>query len=381
MNSKRRAGLSAFLTLVFFLSLPAACEQSPPPATGEQQEVITLPGQTLTERSVAAGTEPEAGSSPPAGFVFVPRGTVSGSDTLAVSFTYPEGATFAGETGTQYGAFVAGRTVTIPAFYMAATELSFGRWQEARDWGKTHGYTFANEGKGGGAEHPVTNVSWRDAVVWCNAASEKDGLEPVYYRYGGANILKDASGGSPPNAGADRALMLWEKNGYRLPTLDEREWAARGADPTAPDWLFRYSGSNNIDEAAWYYGTSGGGVGSTHPDFGSHVAGTKAPNRLGIYDLSGNVMEWGWDWMHFAGNGVLPEGSEGFTGRKLDPATPLGGPGYRSGVATQKPMMGGSWWSSSPYSLNVMWWGYDPSYQDGYVGFRVVRSWANDIGI
>jgi formylglycine-generating enzyme required for sulfatase activity len=168
--------------------------------------------------------------------------------------------------------------------------------------------------------------------------------------------------------------MKWEKKGYRLPTIDEREYAARGGDPEALDWRYLYSGGDNPDPVAWYYGTSGGGVGSSHPDYGTHPGREKAANRLGIYDLSGNVMEWGWDWMHFAGNGLLPESTIGFTGKKLDPATPIGGPGYGPG-ANQKPMMGGSWWSSAPYSLNAYWWGYLPDYQDGWVGFRVVRSW------
>jgi formylglycine-generating enzyme required for sulfatase activity len=378
MNRKRRhKRLSAyFVTLLLLFSLFASCEQPPGPAQTEQEnEQETLPSQSLAQRPAGGGTEAKPGSVP-AGFVFVPRGTVTGSDAYSVTFVYPPGATFEGETGTQYGAFVEGRSVTIPAFYMAETEVSLGRWNAVREWALEHGYAFANAGFADGEDHPVAGISWRDAVVWCNAASELEGLDPVYYRYGGEALLRDATGGSPPNAPADRALMLWEKNGYRLPTMDEREYAARGADPAAPEWLYWYAGSNNIDEVAWHYGTSGGGLagGSEHSDYGTHPGGEKLPNRLGIYDLSGNVMEWGWDWMHFAGNAVLPQSSLGFEGKKLDPATPIGGPGYGAG-ATQKPMSGGSWWSSSPYSLNAMWWGYSPNYTDNLVGFRVVRSW------
>jgi formylglycine-generating enzyme required for sulfatase activity len=218
--------------------------------------------------------------------------------------------------------------------------------------------------------------------VWCNAASEKDGLQPVYYRYGGEAVLRQSSNAFGVNQAADRAVMKREKDGYRLPTMCEREFAARGADPSLPDWLYLYSGSDDPDEVAWYWRTAGMGLSkepgyetdpTMHPDYGAHAGGEKAPNRLGIYDLSGNVMEWGWDWMHFAGNGKLPEGTIGFEGRKLDPSIPEEGPPYGEGY-TQKPMSGGSWYSSSPYSLNAMWWGYTTNYHDTWVGFRVVRS-------
>ncbi|MDR0732391.1 MAG: formylglycine-generating enzyme family protein [Treponema sp.] len=332
----------------------------------------------------------------PDGFVWVPGASVTGSDAYKASFVYPEGATYAGETGVQYGAFVEGRAVTVKSFFMAKYEVAYGWWHEVYQWAVSDErgaakYVFANQGREtprsapGAAptdqrDHPVIDISWRDAVVWCNAASEKDGLDPVYYRYGGEAVLRQSSDVSGVNQAADRAVMKREHNGYRLPTMCEREFAARGGDPSLPDWLYRYSGSDDPDEVAWYWRTSGAGLSkepgyeadpTSHPDYGAHAGGEKKPNRLDIYDLSGNVMEWGWDWMHFAGNGILPA-SSGFGGKKLDPSLPEEGPPYGQGY-TQKPMSGGSWYSSSPYSLNAMWWGYTTNYHDTWVGFRVVR--------
>jgi formylglycine-generating enzyme required for sulfatase activity len=337
----------------------------------------------------------------PEGFVWVPGAAVTGSDSYQASFVYPEGADYEGETGVQYGAFVEGRSVTIKSFFMAKYEVSYGWWHEVCQWAVSDErgaakYTFANQGRetpdsaSGAAptdkqDHPVIDISWRDAVVWCNAASEKDGLDPVYYRYGGEAVLRQSSDAFGVNQAADRAVMKRENNGYRLPTMCEREFAARGGDPSLPDWLYLYSGSDDPVEVAWHWRTSGMGLfkepgyetnPTKHPDYGTHAGGEKAPNRLGIYDLSGNAMEWGWDWMHFAGNGKLPE-SSGFAGKKLDPSIPEEGPPYGEGY-TQKPMSGGSWYSSSPYSLNAMWWGYNTNYHDTWVGFRVARSISNE---
>ena len=317
----------------------------------------------------------------PNGFAFVPRGTVKGSDAYRTVFTYPPGASFAGEEGVQYGAFEEGRTVEISAFYMAKHEVTWDEWDLVKTWATDEArgdkkYVFANDGLDSGGNRPVTGISWRDAIVWCNASTEwhnatagTEELEPVYYRHGGEDVLRSASG-TAASAVADNAVMKREKNGCRLPTMVEREYAARGADPLLPDWSFRYAGSDSPDEVAWYYGTSGDGLpgAPNHSDYGMHPVGTRAPNRLHIYDLSGNVMEWGWDWMHFTRNGKSP-GSDS----RLDPATPPEGPA-RSG-ASQKPMMGGNWHASSPYALNTMWWGFAPDYHDDKVGFRTVRSW------
>ena len=126
-------------------------------------------------------------------------------------------------------------------------------------------YTFVmgkNPSKFKGDNNPVENVSWYDAVKFCNALSQKMGLTPVY-KIDGNNVTQNTSA-----------------DGFRLPTVEEWQYAAKGGEN------YTYAGSNNVDEVAWYNGNSGS---KTHP------VAQKKPNGYGLYDMSGNVREWCWD--------------------------------------------------------------------------------------
>ncbi len=131
-----------------------------------------------------------------------------------------------------------------------------------------------------GLEKPVDSVSWYDAIYFCNKLSQKCGYKPVYSVNGETDVAK---WGYTPQEGKSikgEVEQNLKADGFRLPTNDEWTFAAKGGQG------FRYSGSDNIDEVGWYKENSDG---ETHP------VAQKKPNGYGLYDMSGNVEEWGWD--------------------------------------------------------------------------------------
>ena len=131
------------------------------------------------------------------------------------------------------------------------------------DWDRIMGY---NPSYFKSDDLPVENVGWYEAILFCNKKSEKNG-KITCYTIDGEQIECDFGAG-----------------GYRLPTEAEWEFAAIGGVKSKG---FRYAGSDNLDEVAWYSKNAGK---TTHPK------GGKLPNELGLYDMCGNVFEWCWDW-------------------------------------------------------------------------------------
>jgi formylglycine-generating enzyme required for sulfatase activity len=223
-----------------------------------------------------------------------------------------EAATITGE-GSE-GVFIDGRNVELKPFAIACREISWELWREVFLWATSHGYRIANQGTGISGGSPVTDSTWRDAVVWCNAYSEMAGLTPVYYAATSDSVLRESLGNiAAPDISspADRARMELGNNGYRLPLEAEWEFAAR----------------------------------------------EDRDKRLGLTAMNGDIAEWCWDWFH----------EDGITAD-----TPVTGDG--PGEFAHRVIRGGGWSPAldQAYSTNRNY--FRPFSSSPKIGFRVARS-------
>ena len=153
--------------------------------------------------------------------------------------------------------------VTVSSFYINKYEITKREYRELM--GKT---TFRSDYYNTDDNIPAT-CSWFDAIEFCNKLSQKEKLTPVYRSSG------------------DMIICDWEANGYRLPTEAEWEYAAKGGNKDSI--IYKYSGSNRYEAVARYSSNKDASL-SPMP------VGLLIPNILGLYDMSGNVSEWCWDW-------------------------------------------------------------------------------------
>ncbi len=226
----------------------------------------------------------------PAGMVLIPGGTNSGTNPLADeesdSDWYPE----------IY-------SLTVKSFYMDKYEITKEMWEEVYIWAIANGYIFDNAGSGKGTNHPVHTVNWYDVVKWCNARSEKQGLPAVYmvagviYRFGISDYVAQTTA-----------------VGYRLPTSEEWEYAARGGmqglrfpwgnsiDHSMANYVAvvngcSYDASQYADNESFFY----------HPAHNDGAMPYTSPvdyfpaNEYGLHNTVGNVAEWTFDYHPWGG--------------------------------------------------------------------------------
>ncbi len=232
-------------------------------------------------------------------------------------------------------------TVTLNSFYIGKYELTQAEYSQ---YMPNPGWT---SNRGLGPNYPAYYVSWYAAVKYCNLRSMAEGFTPCYTIGGSTN---PANWGAVPtednNATWDAVICNWSANGYRLLTEAEWEYAARGATNN-PDYL--YSGSDDISAVAWYNSNSGDT---------SHPVGTKAPNGIGTYDMSGNLWEWCWDWFSNSYYSSSPQ---------HNPTGPASG--------YSRVLRGGSWSSDTSYCRVANRCVHDPYIRLNLsVGFRLCRT-------
>ena len=234
----------------------------------------------------------------------IPEETGSGEFTVnGVTFTMlpVEGGTFTmGATSEQgsdaYSDESPTHQVTVSSFYIGKYEVTQELWAAVMG---------SNPSNFSGTNLPVETVSWDDIQTFISKLNELTGRT------------------------------------FRLPTEAEWEYAARGGNKSKG---YKYSGSNTIGDVAWYSGNSSSKT---------HEVGTKAPNELGLYDMSGNVWEWCSDWF-----GSYSSSSQ------TDPTGPSSG--------SNRVLRGGSWFNNAGYCRVSYRHNYTPSYRYYLYGFRLV---------
>ncbi|MBQ5906993.1 MAG: SUMF1/EgtB/PvdO family nonheme iron enzyme, partial [Treponema sp.] len=269
------------------------------------------------------------------------------SGNIPEGFVKVKGTTITGnESWTPWShVFVSRRSITIPDMYVCDHEVTRGEFKELMGTDPSTARAYDKDGNKltGDAvlNNPVNNVNWYAAIAYCNKLSLKENLTPCYSVSGVTDWENLDYSSIPTESDTNWDALSYDKeaDGYRLPTEAEWEWLARGGEN------YTYAGSNTVDDVAWYKTNTN--------DTGSREVKTKQANGYGLYDMSGNVWEWCYDWYDTVSSNTADTGASSGSFRV---------------------QRGGSW-DNGVSSCRVAYRDYYyPYYRNCYCGFRVVRS-------
>ena len=232
-------------------------------------------------------------------------------------------------------------TVSLTAYRIGETEVTQELWKAVmgNEPSAANGSPASGEDQ---VKRPVENINWYQAIAFCNKLSLKLGLMPCY-TVNGVNFETLEFNAIPTSNNEDwnKVTLDMSKNGFRLPTEAEWEWAAMGG--TSGKWAGTDK-KENLKDYAWYKQNS---------NTNTHEVKKRDANGYGLYDMSGNVLEWCWDWY----KGITPEGGQ-------DP----------QGVDTgnKRTVRGGSCYEDAEYVVRAYRFDYKPDTLNPYVGLRLV---------
>jgi len=304
----------------------------------------------MSQQSVPM-SHPVRGTGAPSGMVLIP----AGSFTMGNCLDPGEGRSDQLPLHTNF----------LSAFYMDQYEVSKLLWDEVRTWAVTNGYGFDNAGSGKAMNHPVHTISWYDAVKWCNARSQKEGLTAAFYTDAAQTAVYRTG-----QVNVSNVCVKWMA-GYRLPTEAEWEKAARGGAnghrfPWADVDTISHKQANyhvHAQDGTNYYAYDISPKQEFHPSYATgdfpytSPVGAFEANGYGLYDMAGNVWEWCWGWYDSAYYGSSPG---------TDPRGP-------TGRLSDRVLRGGSWNDYAYFSQCALRLDFDPGYAYVSFGFRCVR--------